>query len=156
MKPTRSTNLAIGMVLLVGAALLSAGCAEELGPVQMPVARVRGVVREGDRPLSGGWIEFVPVEGTIGNLRSARLRPDGTFDADGVAVGQNLIRLVNAPIESPIYRQLFTPTYSQIRRVIPAHPSAPLNINLVEEAVRYEQTRGQRMVIAPPAAGEGP
>src|SRR5438132_13339166 len=84
-------------LLFVGLGLLSAGCAEELGPVPLRVARVQGVVRERGRPVSGGWIEFVPVDGTVGNLRSARLHQDGSFEADRVAVGTNLIRLVNAP-----------------------------------------------------------
>ncbi|HKI20908.1 MAG TPA: hypothetical protein VKA15_23655, partial [Isosphaeraceae bacterium] len=62
---------------------------------------VRGVVTEGRRPVGGGWIEFVPVDGTIGKLRSARLNADGSFEAKGVAVGVNLVRIVSARIESP-------------------------------------------------------
>ncbi len=80
--------------------LIAAGCSEELGPERMPVTRIKGVVREGSRPVSGGWIEFIPVDGTVGNLCSARLGPDGSFDADKVPVGVNLIRLVNAPLTS--------------------------------------------------------
>src|SRR5207253_905083 len=96
--PTNSRFPRLAMpraLLILSLGLLVTGCSEELGPVPMRVSRVRGVVREGSRPVSGGWIEFFPVDGTIGNLRSARLRADGSFDADGVAVGVNLIRLVN-------------------------------------------------------------
>jgi hypothetical protein len=138
------------------AALLSGGCREELGPETMQVTRVRGVVKQGQRPVSGGWIEFTPVDGTVGKLRSARLQPDGRFDAEGVAVGKNAIRLVSARMESPLFVQLFSPFTSPIRRVITEGPSAGLEINLVEEAVRYEQTRRQALSDAPPAAGEGP
>ena len=116
----------------------------------MPVTRVRGVVKEGDRLVTGGWIEFIPADGTVGNLRSARVRADGTFDADGVAVGTNAIRLVNAPIASPsdvpLFARLgwaslarteggrlgtkppallFIPFASPIRRVIEAGDPAP-------------------------------
>ena len=76
------------------------------------------MLREGSRPVSGGWIEFFPVEGTVGNLRSARVRADGSFEADGVAVGENLIRLVNAPVELSGATQLFGSFQSPIRRVI--------------------------------------
>jgi hypothetical protein len=114
------------------------GCAEELGPVPMRVAHVRGVVREGKRPVSGGWIEFFPVSGTVGNLRSARLRADGSFEADGVAVGENLIRLVNAQIESPLaYR--FRSFASPIRRTIPEHDTAPITVDLFEETMRVQR-----------------
>lgn len=140
---------------LAAAAMLAAGCDEELGPVPMPVARVRGVVKEGDRPVGGGWIEFLPVEGTIGNLRSARLRADGTFDADGVAIGTNAIRLVNAAM-SPGYRGLFGAFSSPIRRVVVADPSGPLTIDLVAEAIQYQEKRSRIMAGAPAATGEGP
>jgi hypothetical protein len=142
--------------LLIVAALLSSGCEEELGPVPMPVTRVQGVIRQGDRPVTGGWIEFIPVERTVGNLRSARIQPDGRFDAKGVAVGKNAIRLVNTRMESSLFVQLFSPFTSPIRRVITEQPSDRLDINLVEEAVRYEQSRGRAVSAAPPAAGEGP
>jgi hypothetical protein len=122
----------------------------------MTVTRVEGIVTQGDRPVSGGWIEFTPVGGTVGNLRSARLRADGRFVGEGVAVGENAIRLVNARMESPVFVRLFSPFTSPIRRVIAEHPSGPLKIDLVEEAVRYETSRRKAMGAAPPAAGEGP
>jgi len=158
MNPVRSTAPALRSAWLVGAALFSAGCSEELGPVPMPVARVRGVVTEGHRPLSGGSIEFMPLDGTVGNLRSARLRADGSFDADGVAVGENAIRLVNAPIETPAYQRLFSTFRSPIpiRRVIAAGPSAPLHIDLVEEAIRSRANRNRESAGATASGGEGP
>jgi hypothetical protein len=152
----RSSRPARRSALLMIAGLLSSGCSEELGPVPMPVTRVRGIVREGDRPVPGGWIEFIPVERTVGNLRSARLLPDGSFDAEGVAVGKNAIRLVNVALESPRFVQLFCPFTSPIRRVITEPPTAPLDINLVQEAVRYEQSRRQALSREPPDTGESP
>jgi hypothetical protein len=129
-------------LIFLGLGLLTTGCSEELGPVPMPVADVRGVVREGSRPVSGGWIEFFPVDGTIGKLRSARLRADGSFDANGVAVGENLIRLVNAPMESPLaYR--FRSFASPIRRKIPEHGGEPITVDLFEETVRVQTARSR-------------
>jgi hypothetical protein len=122
----------------------------------MRVARVSGVVKQGKRPVCGGWIEFIPVDGTLGNLRSARLRPDGRFDVDGVAVGRNAIRLVDARIESMPVVGRFSQFTTPIRRVIAEHPSAPLKIDLAEEAVRFEQQQRQALSVSPPATGEGP
>jgi hypothetical protein len=110
-----------------------AGCSEELGPETMPVAHVTGVILEGRRPVSGGWIEFMPHDGTIGNLRSARIHADGTFDTDGVAVGSNVIRLVNAPLASKAARDVFGAYTSPIRRTILARPTEPLVIDLALE-----------------------
>ncbi len=141
-----------GVRLLIGAALFSSGCAEELGPVPMPVTRVHGVVTAGDRPISGGWIEFIPVGLTVGKLRSAHIGADGSFDAGGVAVGENAIRLVNEQVDKTPGLRLFGTFGSSIRRVIPATPSGPLKINLVEEAVRFQEA-GRRRAAPAPAAG---
>jgi hypothetical protein len=128
-------------LVIAGIGLLMVGCSEELGSVPMRVTRVRGVVREGNHPVSRGWIEFVPVEGTVGNLRSARIHPDGSFETDRVPVGKNLVRLINAPIEPPGAARLFSSFLSPIRRVIPEEPTAPLTIDLVEEAILYNKSR---------------
>lgn len=146
MKPIATSRRPVALALLAGVATIS-GCSEELGPVPMPVARVKGVAKEGDRPLSGGWIEFTPTDGTIGNLRSARLRPDGSFEADGVAVGTNAIRFVNARIEAVPYRRIFTASFSPIRRVINAGVVNSITIRLDEEAIRFQRERSR------PAAG---
>jgi hypothetical protein len=136
------------ILLVLGLGLIPMGCSEELGPVPLRVARVRGLVREGGRPISRGWIEFFPVDGTIGNLRSARLRADGSFEADGVAVGANLIRLVNpSPIESPMAAR-FRSFASPIRRTISDQPGEPITVDLFEETIR-----AQRQTARPRASG---
>lgn len=124
---------------LAGLALvwLAPGCREELGPVQFPTTRVTGVVREGGRPVGGGWVEFLPVDGTVGNLRSAPIRRDGSFEADRVAVGTNQVGLVAAPVDS-LLAQRFHPMRSPIRRAIPAGPSTTLTIDLIEEAIHHQ------------------
>jgi hypothetical protein len=121
--------------------LISSGCTEELGAEHFPTTRVSGVVVEGGRPVAGGWIEFIPVEETVGNIRSARIQPDGSFQVDQVAIGENAIRLVNAPIQLHRGSQLFGQFSTPIRRVIPPQPDGPLEIDLLEEAMRYQSAR---------------
>lgn len=140
-----------GLVLI--AAAFASGCSEELGPVPMPVARVRGVMREGSRPVGGGWIEFTPVDGTIGKLRSARLRADGKFEADGVAVGINQVRIVNATIGGSPYRGIFSASMSPIRREIAPDGTGAIEIDLITEAVRFQQ-RLERSGVGPSRGGQ--
>jgi hypothetical protein len=112
------------------------GCSEELGPAVRKTARVSGVVRRGPAPVRGGWIEFCPIDGTVGNLRSAPIAPDGTFTADGVAVGRNLVGLAGVPGLDHGERRFFDTLSSPIRRTIPPSPSAPLDVDLIQEVVR--------------------
>jgi hypothetical protein len=121
------------------------GCAEELGPEPMPVANVSGKVTDGGRPVTGGWIEFYPIDGTIGKIRSARLRADGSFETDRVAVGLNLIRLHTLDIlKAADGKRIFGTYYSPIRRTIPAQPAGPLAIDLIEEALRHADSSARR------------
>jgi hypothetical protein len=120
--------------------LILAGCGEMLGPVPLRTAAVRGTITADGRPVTGGWVEFHPVEGTVGNLRSARIGPDGTFAADRVAVGRNAIGIVDAPIE-PALNQVFHPSGSPIRRTITESGSPPLTIDLRHEAIRFQNAR---------------
>jgi hypothetical protein len=143
-------TLAFVAMVSLGAGI--SGCSEELGPERLPVTGVKGSVTEGTRRLSRGWIEFIPVEGAIGNLRSTSIRSDGTFDADGVAVGQNQIRLVNTDMDPGLVK-VFGIFQSPIRRVVPAQPGEPLTINLLEEAVRYQTSLSQQIKSGPVSAG---
>jgi len=124
-------------------ALGSSGCTEELGPERMPVTRVKGKVSERGRPVQGGWVEFFPVDGTVGNLCSARLHADGSFEADHVAVGLNLIRLVNTDLKDPLMARHFGAYTTPIRRTIPDRPGDPLAIDVVDEWERFVDSRLQ-------------
>jgi hypothetical protein len=133
-----------GALAALGAALALAGCREELGPVAFPTTRVSGVVREGGRPVSGGWIEFIPVEGTVGNLRSAPIARDGRFEVSQVAVGCNAIDVVHAPIRRPEVQWLLSIRGKPIRRAIPPGPATTLAIDLLTEAFRHEREQSEQ------------
>jgi hypothetical protein len=120
---------------LAALAGLALGCGEELGPEPMPTARAAGRVRVGDRPVRGGWVEFLPVDGTVGLLRSAPVNPDGTFADDRVAVGTVAIRLVDPTAEAPLPGgRLFQQGYL-IRRSIPPRGTDALDIDLRHELI---------------------
>jgi hypothetical protein len=145
----------LGPLLLIWVSLAAGGCTEELGPERLPVARVSGVVREGSRPVGGGWIEFIPVDETVGNLCSAKLGVDGSFNAKSVAVGVNLIRLVNAPLKTPGASQLVGAYQSPIRRKIVAEPTEPLSIDVVDELIRHQSSRLRPATLPSQKTGGG-
>jgi hypothetical protein len=128
------------------AALALAGCREELGPVAFATTRVSGVVREGGRPVSGGWIEFMPVDGTVGNLRSAPIARDGRFEVSQVAVGLNVIDVVHASIRRPEVQWLLSLREKPIRRAIPPGPATMLVIDLLTEAYRHEREQSEQAI----------
>jgi hypothetical protein len=152
-RPRRRIALWLAMVAFWPTVVGSPGCSEELGPEHRVVARVKGVVREGGKPVTSGWIEFFPVDGTVGDLCSARIGADGSFEALYVPVGVNLIRLVNVPVTSPAAKQVFGAYKSPIRRTIAAVPPGPIVVDVVDEAIRFrnEQSASTR----PPAPGPG-
>ncbi len=132
-------------IVLAWLAFGSPGCSEELGPERMIVSRVNGVVRQGQSPVAGGWIEFMPVEGTVGKIRSARIHNDGTFEAERVPVGLNLVRLANAPLGSVRAEQLFGSYHSPIRRTVPAHSTLPIVIDVRDEAILFKKSQARMM-----------
>lgn len=131
------------------------GCARIFGPEAMPVASASGVVTEGRHRVGGGWIEFFPVEGTIGKRRSARLNADGSFHATGVPVGVNQVRIVNARIESPVVARLMSDFASPIRRIISRDDRQVISIDLLEETVRFQASLSSRTGARGPAATKG-
>src|SRR6185312_7714447 len=126
----------IGGVALAVALAVAPGCSEELGPERWETARVSGVVRHRGQPVGGGFIEFLPAEGTVGNLRSAPIGPDGRFEVEGVAVGVNRVGLVGAPLATLEARREFDPLGSTVRRTIPRGGVTGLTIDLLEEMAR--------------------
>jgi hypothetical protein len=138
------------LIAAAAAALGAFGCRDELGPERFPTATVSGVVLKSGEPIPGGWVEFLPTDGTAGHLRTARIEPDGTFRADGVAVGPNVVHLVDAPGLPPGGAAVLSNT-AAIRREVAAGSNAPMRIDAIEELLRYQKT----MSSATPSPREG-
>ncbi len=135
--------------ILLACLLGLAGCSQEMPPERIDTTPVSGRVHVGTRPIHGGWIEFMPIEGTVGLLRSAPLGPDGTFSARGVAIGRNLVRIVDPPFPlpsaSPDPRIDFRQFTSPIRRDI--RPAEPLDIDLLSERVRLAENHARARLL---------
>jgi hypothetical protein len=106
----------------------------------MPVSNVDGRVSQRGKPVSRGWIEFVPVDGTVGKMRSARLESDGTFHATKVPVGLNLIRFVNINWDPIQMRRTFGAFSSPIRRQIADKDNPALEIDLAQEYLKLSRS----------------
>jgi hypothetical protein len=132
-----------GWWVIVAGCAATAGCAEELGPEVMTTTSVHGTIKQADLPIRGGWIEFIPADGTVGDQRSARIDSDGSFSADRVPVGPVAIRLVDItivppfPLEPRAARRMFGSYPPAIRRVIPKGPSE-LNLELLDELIAHQ------------------
>ncbi len=139
---SRDRGLGAGVRLNLGLVFLAAasGCSHALGPENLPIATVSGRVMQGTRPLDHGWVEFFPADGTLGNLRSARIQPDGSFSTSGVAVGLNVVRLVDVPIESKEIRGLLGAFHSPIRRRVHAGGESSMMIDVFAELRRLQQS----------------
>jgi hypothetical protein len=127
--------------------LLTSSSCIPLGPAEsFPTADVVGTIRIGDNmPLKGGWVEFTPIDGALGHLRSAPIESDGSFKIRGVAVGMNAVRLVEPKAEKmPSYVagvQLaeFQKYTSPIRRKIALGSGQRADFDLYEEAIRFQR-----------------
>ncbi len=143
---------------LLGTISLLAGCSEELGPEVMPTTRVQGSVTVAGRPVTSGWIEFIPIEGTVGNMRSARIGRDGSFRVDRVAVGKLAVGVANVPPRAvmtsfgPVSLGLFNGMRTPIRRTIPGGSVTRVDLDLAEEAQAYQ---GIIEAMKRPMAGPG-
>ncbi|AMV39398.1 hypothetical protein [Planctomyces sp. SH-PL62] len=126
----------IGPTALWLACGLAGGCVEELGPEAIPTTPVSGVVTLGGKPLGRGWVEFQPLDGTLGDPTSARIHQDGSFQMARAPLGLNVVRLVDAPIEIPGAIQLLR-NASPIRRTTLSPPGPPIRIDVLEELVRF-------------------
>ena len=124
-------------ILLIGMGL--AGCAEELGPEVMETVEVSGKVRSGGRPIGRGWLEFMPVGGTLGVLRSSALGADGSFRQDRMPVGKVAIRISGlrpGDLGDPRHEQLYHRQLWQVDRIprtIPGRGPFRLDLDLAAE-----------------------
>lgn len=136
MREPRDDLLRFATASAVIVAVAVGGCAEELGVDRPATARVAGVVLDGGRPVAGGWIEFIPVEGTVGSMRSAPIGPDGRFEVDHAPIGAVGVGLAAVRTVTTDPRP-FDSLRTSIRRTIPPGGGSALTIDLVEEAIRY-------------------
>jgi hypothetical protein len=130
--------------------MICAGC-ELLGPAEdMPSAEVTGSVQLAGQPLTGGWVELMPIEGAIGHLRSGPIGPDGRFKISGAAVGKNAVRLVNpaAPglpaVVLGVPMRRFEDYTNPMRRNLKSGLNGPIDIDLLDEAAKFTTRSPQR------------
>lgn len=136
--------------LALSAMLLFAGCSEELGPEKFNTTTLSGKLVSVNGPITKGWVELMPTDGAMGNLTTARIRPDGTFQFDRAPVGHVAIALIAIPAENLrtplgiVPTLLFQMGTSPIRRTIPDTPNFVMDLDLTVEAVRYAEERQTR------------
>lgn len=81
-----------------GVAAALAGCDDALRRKPDKTTTIRGRILLDGQPLPIGWLEMVPIDGTLGTLRSAPVLPDGSFSAAGVPIGRLAVLLAGRPI----------------------------------------------------------
>jgi hypothetical protein len=144
--------------LVISASLAgSAGCSQLLGPENFPTTSIKGTVTISERPVGPGWIEFNPVDGTTGNLRTAPIRPDGSYSAERVPIGRVAVTLNNLHLPSnakdlgalPAGYYRFSDNPIQ-RDLLPGELTR-LDFDLTAEASAYRQRRTEldRLLNAP-------
>lgn len=114
-------------IALAGLLVAAPGCFEKWKGRQADPVDVWGSVRIGSAPISGGWIEFLPIDGAVGHLRSAPIGPDGQFRATRVARGRNVVRIMYPPPHPPVNR-LFQSFQTPLRLEVDGR--GPVDIDL--------------------------
>lgn len=131
-------------IALIGVLAVQSGCHDVIGPESITTTKITGRVRIGNKPLTKGWIEFAPYDGTLGRLRSAEIGPDGAFSIEKVPVGSVRIHLAG-PRQDPTGDSITDWYLVQLRRGYPTRveikpgPNAVLDIDLQSEAIALEK-----------------
>lgn len=131
----RARALAFLLPLLTGAL----GC--QVHTRESPTVSVSGHVRLDRQPITRGWIEFLPIEGNIGQLRVAPVGAGGAFHATRVPAGTVGIRFIPTRRLTPDNHNLAAPIHQLtnaylIQRQIPEAGATDLDIDLSDEAFR--------------------
>ncbi len=125
---------------------LLAGCGHALGPEPMVTTTLVGRLHVGDRPIGRGWVQFLPVEGTLGTLRSAPLAPDGSFRMEKAPVGRVAVGFAGPMPDyvpnAEIYPfLLYANRAFPARRTIAAGSPSSVDIDLEPERIVYDKIR---------------
>lgn len=116
------------------------GCRDMLGPPHPATATVRGRLLLHGRPIGPCFVEFQPIDGTVGDLRSGRVDAGGRFTVTRVPIGRVGIRVVGPTLRTgdpplDVFLHRIGQSYA-IHRDIDAHASNLAPIDLVVEAYR--------------------
>jgi len=132
--------LVAGCVVLVGG---STGCRSgERGPA-VEAAEVVGSVRHQGRGISPGWIEFSPIDGAVGSMRSSPLGADGSFQVGFLGVGRYRIGLLGVGAKFAGFGNRFDTWRTPIQRTLKAGQNT-LALDLGVEAIEADaELRGQ-------------
>lgn len=117
--------------------LVLAGCGRMAAPPLRETVDVRGRILAGGSPIGRGWVQLWPIEGTVGNMRTAPLEADGSFRVTKVPVGRVLVMV--DPAEPPASGDRFRAARiarargfeSPIRATIASPMPEPLAIDLL-------------------------
>ncbi|MFM1801711.1 MAG: hypothetical protein RJA81_1063 [Planctomycetota bacterium] len=109
---------------------LLVGCSEERPDPSFPRVTVVGKVVRARSPIRSGWIEFVPVDGGRGVLRSAEIQNDGTYEMTGLGPGLHAVRII-VPRDRTLFP--FDKFFSPIRRTLTEDSQQEFLIDLDQE-----------------------
>ena len=129
------------LALTAAFAFLGIGCSEELGPETFPTTTVTGRIHGGPEPIGGGWIEFLPIDGTVGPMRSAPISPDGTFVARSIPSGRHAVGINGVKGRYARAFRAFNTLSTRIYRRVGPGASTDLDLDLYTEAVLTEAAK---------------
>lgn len=117
------------MALFLAASL--AGCSEEQPDPAFPHVSVHGKISRGGKPLTSGWVEFVPVDGGQGTFRSGAITPDGSYRITDLGPGLHGVRII-VPRDKSFFP--FDQFFSPIRRTLSSEASQQFDLDLSAES----------------------
>lgn len=119
-----------GFILCV---IMAAGCTEERPDPAFPLVTVQGRIQRNGQPLSSGWVEFVPVDGGQGVMKSGPIESNGQYKATGLGPGLHGVRVI-VPRDKSLFP--FDQFFSPIRRTLSAEPVQTFDIDLSAESAK--------------------
>lgn len=123
-------NTMVSSILCLG---MAAGCSEERPDPAFGLVAVQGRIQRNGQPLSTGWVEFVPVDGGQGVMKSGPIATDGHYKASGLGPGLHGVRVI-VPRDKSLFP--FDQFFSPIRRTLSAEPVQTFEIDLSAESAK--------------------